>query len=176
MMVRPLLRLSAGCLLLFAAAARGGRNLDAAPRQVNVLFDALHSATGTSDLAILPGSWRVLVLFTPELSRCQPLQVSAARALARFASDHPEAEVATLIPPGAEGMRSLYGEPFPGRTVVVPRSEYVREERLVPTPRIEVWDHDERALLVRSLPAVATEREIYDELLWSLAFTKPEVP
>jgi hypothetical protein len=124
----------------------------------------------------LSGRSRLEVLFHPEIGRCEPQQIATARALRRLLDERSDIEILTVLPAPPEGrsqIQSLFGEVLPGRVVLLPGPSYLSEGKISPRPRLEVWSRNGHLLLLRSIPPSASEDSIYQEVLWSLAFTEP---
>ena len=119
------------------------------------------------------GGARLYVLFTPDFARCTPETMRISRALRRIAKDYPDTRVFTLRPESVGDTAGAYGESFPGAMLTIPDAAYKAQAAIAPHPRIEVWtgEGERRLLLMRSLPRVVTESEIYDEVLWARSFT-----
>jgi hypothetical protein len=119
------------------------------------------------------GKARLYVLFTPEYRRCTPETTRISRALRKIAKDYPDTRVFTLRPESLGDTASAYGESFPGAMLTIPDAAYEAQAAISPNPRLEVWTGagERRLLLMRSLPRVVTESEIYDEVLWARSFT-----
>jgi len=153
-----------GCRVASVDAGEGARNSRA----------RLFSAAGQD--GVLPrrlaGS-RLVVLFTPDFERCTPETMRILRALRQIAADYPDTRVFTLRPASRAGITAEYGEALPGARLTIPDASYQAQRGMAPTPRIEVWSRDGRLLLMRSLPRVVTEKDVYDEVLWARSFTAP---
>jgi hypothetical protein len=113
------------------------------------------------------------VLFTPDFEHCTPETMRISRALRRIAAEYSDTRVFTLRPASRAGITAEYGETLPGAPLTIPDAAYAAQRGLAPTPRIEVWSGEGRLLLMRSLPRVVTEKEVYDEVLWARSFTAP---
>lgn len=116
---------------------------------------------------------RLTILFHPDMGKCEPQHIAIVLALRRLLEEHSDIEVLTVLPAASAEVKTLLGETLPGRVVVLDNPTYVSEGRISPRPRLEVWSHDRRLLLLRSIPLAASEDSIYQEVLWSLAFTGP---
>jgi len=121
----------------------------------------------------LAGTTRLVVLFTPDFERCTPETMRISRALRQIAAEFSDTRVFTLRPASRVGVTAEYGEALPGTPLTIPDAAYTAQRGLAPTPRIEVWSGGGRLLLMRSLPRVVTEKEVYDEVLWARSFTAP---
>lgn len=149
------------------ASVNGGRGEH--PRE------RLFAGTGSGEALVktVGGSARLYVLFTPDYQRCTPETMRISRALRRIAKDYPDTRVLTLRPQSLGDTMSAYGESFPGTMLTIPDAAYEGQAAVSPNPRLEVWtgSGEHRLLLMRSLPRVVTENEIYDEVLWARSFT-----
>ena len=170
----PATRASAALGLALALSSPGASAaLDEATAPTHAraaLFPSPQAMLLTDQLA---KSARLNVLFHPEIGRCEPQQIAVILALRRLTEGHSDINVVTVSPKAAAGHPTLFGEPLPGRLLVVENATYASEGRISPRPRLEVWSGDGRLLLLRSIPPVVTEEGIYQDLLWSLAFTRP---
>jgi hypothetical protein len=113
------------------------------------------------------------VFFTPDFNHCTPETMRISRALRRVANDYPDIRVFTLRPASVGNSQSAYGERLPGTMLTISDAAYKAQDAVAPNPRLEVWtgERERRLLLMRSLPRVVTENEIYAEILWARSFT-----
>ena len=136
--------------------------------------DRLFAVAGSAEAFVRSkGAARLYVLFTPDFQRCTPETMRISRALRRIAKEYPDTKVLTLRPESVGETASAYGESFPGAMLTIPDAVYQTQAAISPNPRLEVWTGagERRLLLMRSLPRVVTESEIYDEVLWARSFT-----
>jgi hypothetical protein len=104
---------------------------------------------------------RLTILYHPDIIACAPVELKVIRALNRLAADDPEIRILTILPRGTDTLRERYGQ-----------KEYAKEGEISPRPRLEVWS-GRRLLLLKSVPGVATEDSVYEEILWTRSFTRP---
>lgn len=116
---------------------------------------------------------RLVVLYHPDLSSCQPQEIRALRALSRIATDHAEVEVATVLPEGKAALAERYGLRLPGRSIRIPARAFVEEGTWAPRPRIEAWSRDGTLLLLIGLHPAIREERVLDGVLWARSFTEP---
>ncbi|MGH9382040.1 MAG: hypothetical protein ACRD2Z_15710 [Thermoanaerobaculia bacterium] len=127
-----------------------------------------------SDLS--PDETRWVILFAPRIEACTPQEVRLVQALERLQGDFPDLVVRTLLPEAFSDAlveRGIFGQAFPGTLVRVSSGNWLREDRVTPRPRLEVWSGKGELLLLRSLPPTVSEEAIYDEVLWTRSFTEP---
>jgi hypothetical protein len=130
---------------------------------------------GSPEDALRPGA-RWTVLFVPRIEACTPQEVYVVKALKRVALEFSDLEVLTVIPQGLSSRvieRGVFGEAFPGRLIKVSAESWRQEERVAPRPRVEVWSGRGELLLMRSIPSSISEEALYEEVLWTRAFTEP---
>ncbi|MFL6194355.1 MAG: hypothetical protein ACJ75H_09310 [Thermoanaerobaculia bacterium] len=131
------------------------------------------SREDAAPLATASADTRLHVLFTPDFEHCTPEEMRIVRALRRIAAENPDTQVLTLLPASRGKTTEVFGERLPGTLVAIPDRAFGRQGRRAPAPRIEVWSREGRLLLMRSLPRVVTEEEVYEEVLWARSFTAP---
>lgn len=115
---------------------------------------------------------RLTVLYHPDVVACAPVELKVIRALNRLSSEAGDVRILTVLPRGMEALGTRYGEKLPGTVLAVSQEAYDREGNLSPRPRLEVWA-GRRLLLIKSVPPVASEDALYEEILWTRSFTKP---
>jgi hypothetical protein len=167
-----------GCLAAFLVASCA-----ASCRPASGRLDILQAAPRESLLAgagldgtipnVPVGQDRLDVLFTPDFNHCTPETMRISRALRRVAKDYPDIRVFTLRPASVGNAQTAYGERRPGEMLTISDAAYKARDAVAPNPRLEVWtgERERRLLLMRSLPRVVTEDEIYAEVLWARSFT-----
>ncbi len=130
-------------------------------------LDSLPHALGS----LIPQN-RMTVFFHPRLQDCTPHELQIARALLRVEREYPDIKIYTVLPRGAE-ISTLYGSTVPGDVVHVSPADFETARVEGPHPRIEVWDHPGRLLLLRSVPQTASEDDVYEEVSSARSFTRP---
>lgn len=117
---------------------------------------------------------RLHILYYPNLGDCAPYEIGIVRALKRLEREFQDVQIVTVVPHAYRDLRHIYGELLPGLVLdLADDRSYGKEKNLSPMPRLEVWSGDRQLLLLKSVPPVATEEGIYEELLWARHFTKP---
>lgn len=120
-------------------------------------------------------SARLVLLFHPDLTTCQPQEAVAVRALQALA-EQKDVVVFTVTPRSLPAVESRYGEKLPGVAWPVEDEAWRRDGAFGPRPRLEVWSHDGALLLWKSLPAALDEESLRDEIRATLSFTAPRSP
>jgi hypothetical protein len=118
-----------------------------------------------------PADTRLSIAFHPKLDGCEAQHIAIIRALRRVQLEYQDVEVVTVLPDARAALRGLLGEELPGRTVALDSRAYVAQGEVSPRPRLEVWSQSGQLLLLRSVPPSASEESIYQEVIWSRAFT-----
>lgn len=161
-------RLAAACTLslalgavLVAPEAGGADGVEAARSR---LF-----ATAAPAMAV-DGERAIVVVFTPDSWGCQAADAALASAVGSFAGEHREVAVFSLIPESRRTERPhAFGQPLPGSVLVLGDETMLREARLAPLPRLEIWTSDGRLLLIKSYRH-ALEESVLEELERTLGF------
>jgi hypothetical protein len=113
---------------------------------------------------------RVIVVFTPDSWGCQAADAALASAVGSFAGEHRGVAVFSLIPESRRTERPhAFGQPLPGSILVLGDEAMLREARLAPLPRLEIWTSDGRLLLLKSYRH-ALEENVREELERTLGF------
>lgn len=116
---------------------------------------------------------RMVVVFHPEVTRCEPQEAVAVRALRRVEAEMEHVEITTVFPRRFFEHEERYGEPLPGRIVEISEASFRKQGATSPRPRLEVWDRQGRLLLLLGLHSATTENEVFDSVFWSRSFTRP---
>lgn len=161
-------RLAASCVLslalgaaLAAPDAGGAEGVEAARSR---LF-----ATSPPAMAV-GGERSLVVVFTPDSWGCQAADAALASAVGGFAGEHREVAVFSLIPESRRTERPhAFGQPLPGHVLVLGDETMLRESRIAPLPRLEIWTSDGRLLLLKSYRH-ALEESVREELERTLGF------
>lgn len=121
-----------------------------------------------SEAPSFEGDRGVVVVFTPDAWGCRAVDAALASAAGRFAVEHSEVAVYSLIPEGRR-IAHAFGQPLPGRIVALRDELVLREAGFAPLPRLEVWSSDGRLLLLKSYRH-ALEETVREELERTLSF------
>jgi len=134
--------------------------------------ELFQSAPGDPVAEELEKPARLTVLYHPDAIACAPVELKVIRALNRLAAEDPEIHILTVLPRGIDTLRERYGQRLPGKVLPISQEAYAREGEISPRPRLEVWS-GRRLLLLKSVPGSISEDSVYEEILWTRAFTSP---